>query len=55
MQQSAGKYGREDVLAGLAKVKDLGTPLGKFSFTPARDALHDPSIQTVKDGKFQIV
>ena len=53
--QAGGKTGREDVLAGLAKVKDLATPLGKFSFTPARDALHDPSIQTVKDGKFQIV
>ena len=55
IQQAGGKTGREDLLAGLGKVKDLATPLGKFSFTPARDAQHEPSIQQVKDGKFQIV
>jgi len=36
-------------------LKDLETPLGKFSFTPGRDAQHEPSVQQVKDGKFQIV
>jgi branched-chain amino acid transport system substrate-binding protein len=55
VKQSGGKTGREDLEAGLAKVKDLATPLGKFSFTPERDANHEPSVQEVKDGKFQIV
>jgi branched-chain amino acid transport system substrate-binding protein len=55
VRQSGGKTGRVDIEAGLAKVKDLDTPLGKFSFTPARDAQHEPSVQQVKDGKFQIV
>jgi len=55
IQQSGGKTGRADIEAGLGKVKDLDTPLGKFSFTPSRDAQHEPSVQQVKDGKFQIV
>ena len=55
IKQAGGKTGREDIVAGLAKVKDLDTPLGKFSFTPGRDAQHEPSVQQVKDGKFQIV
>ena len=55
VKQAGGKTGREDINAGLAKVKDLDTPLGKFSFTQGRDARHEPSVQQVKDGKFQIV
>jgi branched-chain amino acid transport system substrate-binding protein len=55
IKQSGGKTGREDIEAGLAKIKDLDTPLGKFSFTPGRDAQHEPSVQQVKDGKFQLV
>ena len=52
---SGGKGSREEIEAGLAKVKDFETPLGKFSFTAGRDAQHEPSVQQVKDGKFQIV
>jgi branched-chain amino acid transport system substrate-binding protein len=55
IRAAGGKAGREDIEAGLAKVHDLDTPLGKFSFTPARDAQHEPSVQQVKDGKFQVV
>ena len=55
IRQAGGKTGRDDINAGLAKVKDLDTPLGKVSFTPKRDAQHEPSVQQVKDGKFQIV
>jgi len=36
-------------------VKDLPTPLGKFSFLPSRDGDHEPAVQQVKDGRFQIV
>ena len=55
IKHAGGKGGRADINAGLAKVKDLDTPLGKFSFLPNRDGNHEPSIQVVKDGKFQIV
>ncbi|HEY4771138.1 MAG TPA: ABC transporter substrate-binding protein [Myxococcales bacterium] len=55
IRQSGGKTGREYIEAGLGKLKDLETPLGKFSFTPGRDAQHESSVQQVKDGKFQIV
>jgi branched-chain amino acid transport system substrate-binding protein len=54
IRQASGKTGRDDIEAGLGKVKDLETPLGKFSFTSGRDAQHEPSVQQVKDGKFQI-
>ncbi len=55
IELSGGKGGRDDIKAGLAKVKDLPTPLGKFSFTPKRDGDHPPAVQQVKDGKFVIV
>ncbi len=50
-----GKAGRGDVNAGLRKVKNFDTPLGKFSFLPNRDGDHEPAVQIVKDGKFQIM
>ncbi len=49
------KAGRDDIKAGLAKVKELPTPLGRLSFTPSRDAQHEPALQEVKGGKFVIV
>jgi branched-chain amino acid transport system substrate-binding protein len=55
IKQAGMKGGRDDVKAGFAKVKDLPTPLGKFSFQPNRDGEHAPAIQVVKDGKFQIL
>jgi branched-chain amino acid transport system substrate-binding protein len=55
IRAAGGKAGREDIEAALAKVHGLDTPLGKFSFTPSRDAQHEPSVQQVKDGKFQVV
>jgi branched-chain amino acid transport system substrate-binding protein len=55
MKLSGGKGGRDDIKSGFAKVKDLPTPLGKFSFLQNRDGNHEPTVQVVKDGKFQIV
>jgi len=55
IQRSGNKGGREDIRGGLAKIKGLATPLGKFSFLPSRDGDHEPALQWVKDGKFQIV
>lgn len=53
--KKSGKGGRDDIKDGFAKVKDLATPLGKFSFLENRDGNHEPTVQQVKDGKFQIV
>lgn len=50
-----GKHGRDDIKNGFAKVKNLDTPLGKFSFTSGRDAEHEPAVQQVKGGKFVIL
>ncbi len=50
-----GKGGRDDIVAGFKKVKDLATPLGPFRFLPNRDGNHAPALQVVKDGKFEIV
>jgi branched-chain amino acid transport system substrate-binding protein len=55
IKQAGMKGGREDIRAGFAKVKDLPTPLGKFSFLSNRDAGNQPALQQVKDGRFQIV
>lgn len=51
----SGKGDREGVKAGFLKLKDLSTPLGKFSFQANRDGEHAPAVQVVKDGKFQIM
>jgi branched-chain amino acid transport system substrate-binding protein len=52
---SGMKGGREDIRQGFLRVKDVPTPLGKFSFNKDRDGEHEPTVQQVKDGKFQIV
>lgn len=55
VRKAGYKTGRDDIKSGFAQVKDLDTPLGKFSFTPSRDAQHEPAVQQVKNGKFEIV
>jgi branched-chain amino acid transport system substrate-binding protein len=50
----SGAGGREDVRQGFLKLKGIPTPLGTFSFLESRDGSHDPALQQVKDGKFQI-
>jgi len=55
IREAGMKGGRDDVKAGFAKVKDLPTPLGKFSFLPNRDGNHAAAIQVVKGGRFEIV
>jgi branched-chain amino acid transport system substrate-binding protein len=52
---SGNKVDRPSILAGLRQVKDLPTPLGPFSFTAGRDGDHQPAVQVVKGGRFQIV
>ncbi|MFL5400254.1 MAG: ABC transporter substrate-binding protein [Myxococcales bacterium] len=55
IRKSGNKTGRDDIKNGFAQVKDLDTPLGKFSFTEKRDAQHEPSVQEVKGSKFQVM
>jgi branched-chain amino acid transport system substrate-binding protein len=55
IRKSGNKTGRDDIKNGFLQVKDLDTPLGKFSFTEKRDAKHEPSVQEVKGGKFQVL
>ena len=55
IKQAGGKHGLDDIKGAFAKVKGLATPLGKFGFLPNRDGDHEPAVQWVKDGKFQIV
>lgn len=55
IKQAGMKGGRDDIKAGFAKVSNLATPLGKFSFLPSRDGNHAAAIQQVKGGKFEIV
>lgn len=52
--RGGGKGSRDEVQAGLLRIKDLATPLGRFSFLPSRDGDHEPALQQVKDGRFQI-
>jgi branched-chain amino acid transport system substrate-binding protein len=54
VRQSGMKGGRADIKAGLARVKDLPTPLGRFSFLENRDGNHEPSVQVVRGGRFEI-
>jgi len=55
IRKAGNKTGRDDIKNGFAQVKDLDTPLGKFSFTEKRDARHEPSVQEVKGQKFQVM
>jgi len=51
---AGGKTGREDVKGALAQVKGLATPLGTFAFLESRDGSHEPALQQVRNGKFEI-
>ncbi|HEX9108001.1 MAG TPA: ABC transporter substrate-binding protein, partial [Longimicrobiales bacterium] len=50
----AGKAGRDDIKGAFPRVKEVATPLGKFSFLENRNGSHEPALQQVKGGKFQI-
>jgi branched-chain amino acid transport system substrate-binding protein len=46
---------RDSIIANFAKIKDLDTPLGDFTFTENRDASHAAVVQIVQDGKFAVL
>lgn len=54
MKRAGTTEDRKAIRDALAKIRDLDTVLGKFSFTEARDADHAPVVQVVKGGKFVV-
>jgi branched-chain amino acid transport system substrate-binding protein len=50
----AGEADGQAIRDAMAEIKDLDTVLGTFSFNEKRDPVHDPVVQTVKEGKFAI-
>lgn len=42
------------IAAALSEIRDLDTILGKFSFNAVGDAVYDPIVLIVKDGKFEV-
>jgi len=53
--RNASSVERPAIRGNLAKIQNLDTVLGTFSFTAGRDANHPAVVQVVKDGKFQIL
>ncbi len=52
---SGGGADRKALRDALAKTKNVDTVLGKFSFTPGRDADHTVIVQEIKGGKFVVL
>jgi len=46
---------RKAIRDAMAKIKNMDTVLGKFSFTEERNAEHSPVVQVVKGGKFTVL
>lgn len=55
IEKAGMKRTRDAIREGFGKVKDLATPLGRFSFLPNRDGSHPAAVQIVKGGKFEIL
>ena len=52
---SGGGVDRKALRDALAKIKNVDTVLGRFSFTTGRDADHTVIVQEVKGGKFVVL
>jgi len=52
--KTAGATDSKSLRDGLAKLRNVDTILGKFSFNESRDAVHTPILQVIKDGKFEL-
>jgi branched-chain amino acid transport system substrate-binding protein len=50
--KNAGAHDSQSIRDALAKLREVDTVLGKFSFDENRDAVHEPVVQVVKDGQF---
>jgi branched-chain amino acid transport system substrate-binding protein len=52
--KNAGKADSASIRDAMAKLKDVDTVLGKFSFNESRNPVHTPIVQIVKNGKFEL-
>ena len=52
--KNAGKADRDALRDAIAEIKDLEGILGKFSFDKDGDIVMEPTVVTIKDGKFQL-
>ena len=52
--RNAESMDSKGIAAALAEIKDFDTILGKFSFDPNGDAVYDPVVLIVKDGKLEV-
>ncbi len=52
--KNAGKADRDALRDAIAEIKDLEGILGKFSFDEDGDIVMEPTVVTIKDGKFQL-
>jgi branched-chain amino acid transport system substrate-binding protein len=52
--RNAESMDSKGIAAALAEIKNFDTILGKFSFDPNGDAVYDPVVLIVKDGKLEI-
>ena len=52
--KTAGASDSKSLRDGLAKLRNVDTVLGKFSFSENRDAIHTPVVQVIKGGKFEL-
>jgi branched-chain amino acid transport system substrate-binding protein len=50
----AGTKDSKAVRDVMAQIKDLDTVLGKFSFDPGRNPVHEPIVQVIRNGKFEL-
>jgi branched-chain amino acid transport system substrate-binding protein len=52
--KNAGSADPQAIRDAMARIKDLDTVLGKFSFDVNRNPVYEPVLQVVKDGKFAL-
>ena len=52
--KNAGEADRDALRDAIAEIKDLEGILGKFSFDKDGDIVMEPTVVTIKDGKFQL-
>jgi branched-chain amino acid transport system substrate-binding protein len=52
--KNGGSAKAADIRNSMAKLQNIDTILGKFSFNDKRDPVHTPVVQIVKSGKFEL-
>jgi branched-chain amino acid transport system substrate-binding protein len=55
IEMAGSSTNHKAIRKAMTRIKDLETVIGKFSFTPTRDAGCTPVVQIVKNGKFAVL